>query len=67
MQFFLFLSFNKLPFSTAGEGLYQLLGLEKEATPAEIKKAYRKVFKKNYFRVSSNNSTIIFLSIIFVL
>lgn len=29
--------------STAGESLYQILGLEKGATPEEIKKAYRKL------------------------
>ena len=31
------------PFSTAGESLYLTLGIEKDATPEEIKKAYRKV------------------------
>ena len=31
------------PCSTSGESLYEVLGLKKDATPEEIKKAYRKV------------------------
>ena len=31
------------PCSASGESLYEVLGLKKDATPEEIKKAYRKV------------------------
>ena len=37
---------DKRKYSTTGESLYQLLGLEKSATPDQIKKTYRKLALK---------------------
>jgi DnaJ homolog subfamily C member 5 len=33
-------------FSTSGDSLYQILGLQKTSTPEEIKKTYRKLALK---------------------
>jgi curved DNA-binding protein len=36
---------------------YQVLGIKKEATEADIKKAYRKMARKNHLDVNPDNKT----------